>query len=168
MKRRAGLSAIVVISAGSLLHFAWEWSGRSTLVAVFAATNESTWEHLKLSFWPALALVPIQRSLYGPLPGWLPATAVRSILPSFLIVPLFYGYTALTGAHSLAADIAIFALSIFAGEFLGHALLTHEPGPRLRIPALVLLLLAAVLFSTLTFWPPNFFLFDPPTVRPAG
>jgi hypothetical protein len=162
MQRRAFLSAIVVISAGSLLHFAWEASGRSTLVALFAATNESTWEHLKLAFWPALALTPLQRQRYGPLPGWLPATAVRCLLPSLLIVALFYGYIALLGNHDLAADIAIFALAIFAGEFLGHALLAREFRPASRIGALGLLLLATLLFSTLTFWPPDFFLFHQP------
>lgn len=62
---RSLVSAIVVIAVGSLLHFAWEWSGRSAVVAVFAATNESTWEHLKLAFWPALALAPLQHGKRG-------------------------------------------------------------------------------------------------------
>jgi len=168
LKWRSFVSAIVVISAGSLLHFAWEWSGRSTVVAVFAATNESTWEHLKLAFWPALALAPIQRKLYGSFPGWLPATAIRCVLPSFVIVALFYGYIALLGSHHLAADLTIFALAIFAGEFLGHAVLTHEFSSKSRLGALVCLLLAAVLFSTLTFRPPDFFLFQAPSHSRSG
>jgi hypothetical protein len=166
LKWRSFLSAIVVISAGSLLHFAWEWSGRSTVVAVFAATNESTWEHLKLAFWPALALTPLQHKIYGSAPGWLPATAVRCLLPSFVIVALFYGYTALLGSHRLAADLTIFAIAIFAGEFLGHAVLTREFGSKSRIGAFGLLSLATVLFSTLTFRPPDFVLFrEPPSSR---
>lgn len=163
MKWRAFLSALVVIVTGSLLHFAWEWSGRSAVAAIFAATNESTWEHLKLAFWPAIALAPFQRKLYGPLPGWLPATAIRCVLPSFLIVVLFYGYIALLGSHHLVADIAIFAVAIFAGEFLGHTMLTHGFGARTRIIAFVLLVLATVLFSTLTFAPPVVFLFHDPS-----
>jgi hypothetical protein len=162
MKWRAFLSAVTVIAAGSLLHFAWEWSGRSTVVAVFAATNESTWEHLKLAFWPALALTPLQRAIYGSLPGWLPATAIRCILPSCVIVALFYGYTALSGRHYLAADLTIFGCAIITGEFLGHAMLSREFGARSRIGALGLLVLATVLFATLTFRPPDFFLFEPP------
>ncbi|HET8656803.1 MAG TPA: DUF6512 family protein [Longimicrobiaceae bacterium] len=168
MKWRSFLSAIAVISAGSLLHFAWEWSGRSMVVAVFAATNESTWEHLKLAFWPALALTPLQHRIYGSLPGWLPATAVRCMLPSFVIVALFYGYTALLGRHYLAADLAIFACAIFAGEVLGHAMVTRDFGARARMGALGLLVLATVLFSTLTFRPPNSFLFHEPPASRAG
>lgn len=161
-KSRPFVSAIVVISVGSLLHFAWEWSGQRTIVAVFAATNESTWEHLKLAFWPALALAPIQRAIYGPFPGWLPATAIRCVLPSFLIVAAFYGYTALLGSHYLAADIMVFAFAILTGEFVGHAVLTHEFGWPIEISASILIILAALLFSTMTFWPPDFFLFDEP------
>ncbi|MFO7705119.1 MAG: DUF6512 family protein [Halopseudomonas sp.] len=162
LKWRFFVSAVSVICAGSLLHFAWEWSGRSAVVAVFAATNESTWEHLKLAFWPALALTPIQRIIYGAFPGWSPATAIRCLLPSLLIVALFYGYTALSGSHYLAADLSIFALAIVAGEFLGHAALTREFGSKARTGAYALLILAALLFSTLSFRPPDLFLFHVP------
>lgn len=168
MKRRAFWSVIVVISAGSLLHFAWEWSGRSTVVAVIAATNESTWEHLKLAFWPALALAPLQRKLYGACPGWLPATAIRCILPSLSIVGLFYGYTALAGSHHLVADLTVFAVAILVGEFLGHAMLTREFGPGVRTGALAALIVATALFSTLTFRPPDAFLFREPAGSRPG
>tara|TARA_R110000787_G_scaffold100487_1_gene205470 strand:- start:312 stop:827 length:516 start_codon:yes stop_codon:yes gene_type:complete len=162
MKWRAFLSSIMVISAGSLLHFAWEWSGRSTVVAVFAATNESTWEHLKLAFWPALALTPFQHKIYGSLPGLLPATAIRCMLPSFVIVAFFYGYTALLGRHHLAADLTVFAGAILVGEFFGHAMLTREFSAKVRRSALGLLVLSTVLFSTLTFRPLDSFLFHEP------
>lgn len=162
MKWRSFLSALVVIVVGSLLHFVWEWAGRNTFVAVFAATNESTWEHLKLAFWPALVLTPFQRRLYGSFPGWLPATAIRCTLPSFVIVALFYGYTALLGNHFLAADNAIFACAIFAGEFIGHAVLPHDSGPISNRCALGILVLLTILFATLTFNPPNSFLFRDP------
>lgn len=37
---------------GVLLHFLYEWSGGNTLAAAFSAVNESTWEHMKLLFFP--------------------------------------------------------------------------------------------------------------------
>lgn len=91
------------------------------------------------------------------------------MLPSFVIVALFYGYTALFGSHHLAADLTIFALAVCAGELLGHAVLSHEFGPRLRLGAFGLLVLATVLFATLTFSPPDAFLFhDPLSSRTGG
>ena len=36
------------LAAGNLLHFVYDWAGKSTVAALFAAVNESTWEHMKL------------------------------------------------------------------------------------------------------------------------
>ena len=45
----AGFFWIVIV--GSLLHFTYEWSGKSTLVGYFSPVNESLWEHLKLGYF---------------------------------------------------------------------------------------------------------------------
>ena len=47
-------SAIFVMILGTLLHFTYEWSGENLFIAAFSAVNESTWEHLKLLFYPML------------------------------------------------------------------------------------------------------------------
>ncbi|MEM3021819.1 MAG: DUF6512 family protein, partial [Candidatus Caldarchaeum sp.] len=49
-----------IVFAGSLLHFTYELSGGNMVVALFSAVNESVWEHLKLPFFPALALTVYQ------------------------------------------------------------------------------------------------------------
>ena len=36
------------LAAGNLLHFVYQWTGESTVAGLFAAVNESTWEHMKL------------------------------------------------------------------------------------------------------------------------
>ena len=38
--------------AGTLLHFLYDWTGNLVAVAPFSGVNESTWEHMKLLFWP--------------------------------------------------------------------------------------------------------------------
>lgn len=161
-RKRVIGSALFVVAAGSLLHFAFVWSGRNPIVAIFSATNESTWEHLKLAFWPALLLAPVQRWRYGPLPGFLPGTVVRCLLPSVSIVALFYGYTAVTGANYLAADIATFVVAVCIGEVLGHVVMVRRATAGVRAVAAALLMIAVVAFSTLSFAPPSWFLFRPP------
>ena len=47
---------VVTGAAGPLLHFAYAWSGENSLIAAFAAVNESTWEHMKLLFVPLLVV----------------------------------------------------------------------------------------------------------------
>jgi hypothetical protein len=126
MKLRITLCTLFVVTLGSMLHFAWEWSDRNQWVAVFAATNESTWEHLKLAFWPALLLAPVQWRLYGAPQGWMLATALRTLIPPVLIVALFYGYLSMLGSNYLVLDIGLFIVAVFAGEYLGHSVM-HRP-----------------------------------------
>lgn len=45
---------------GVLLHFTYEWSNDNPAVGLFSAVNESTWEHLKLIFFPMLLLTMIE------------------------------------------------------------------------------------------------------------
>ena len=37
---------------GTLLHYLYEWTNESILVSPFSGINESTWEHMKLIFFP--------------------------------------------------------------------------------------------------------------------
>lgn len=161
MGRHAAASALVVVTVGTLLHFAWAWSNQSRVVAVFAPINESVWEHLKMAFWPAVGLSFIQRPLYGKPAGWLVPTAVRALLPPALIVMLFYGYTSILGTNLLVLDLATFVVAVVAGEFVGHALMDRPFTRTARNIALVLLLSAAGALSIFTFRPPSGRFFQP-------
>ena len=52
-------SIIFTFILGTLLHFTYKLSGNNQLVGVFSAVNESTWEHLKLVFFPMLLTIII-------------------------------------------------------------------------------------------------------------
>ena len=157
------LCTIFVVFVGSLLHFVWEWSGQSAFVAIFAATNESTWEHLKMAFWPALWIAPYTWWHYQRPPGFVIATLVRTVLPPILIVVLFYSYKAILGHHSLWLDIGVFVIAIAIGEVVGHKQMMKAFRRRTQLIALLFLAAATLAFMTLTFAPPNLFLFQEPT-----
>ena len=55
---------IAVTVLGTLLHFVYGWSSSNMLVGLFAAVNESTWEHMKLAFYP---IAHIFRNIHGDL-----------------------------------------------------------------------------------------------------
>ena len=42
----------VATFGGTILHFLYDWTGGSILVAPLSGVNESTWEHMKLLYWP--------------------------------------------------------------------------------------------------------------------
>ncbi|MBR7099452.1 MAG: hypothetical protein IKC59_08555 [Clostridia bacterium] len=58
MKRSIGLWQLfgfaVTSLLGTLLHFLYEWLGEAVWIAPISGVNESTWEHMKLLFWPML------------------------------------------------------------------------------------------------------------------
>jgi hypothetical protein len=82
-----------------------------------------------------------------------------------LIVLLFYGYTAVSGRNYLLLDVGIFIVAVFAAEFLGHGIMWTQIGFWTRVGACTVLAVAIVAFSTLSFQPPAFFLFEEPTQR---
>ena len=41
-RKRELAGLFVILIAGNLLHFIYDWSGRNDIVAAFAAVNEST------------------------------------------------------------------------------------------------------------------------------
>ncbi|MBE7055804.1 MAG: hypothetical protein E7392_06810, partial [Ruminococcaceae bacterium] len=47
--------------AGVILHFLFDWTGGSVLVAPFSAVNESIFEHMKLLFFPMLLFAFVER-----------------------------------------------------------------------------------------------------------
>ena len=53
-KLNAVLEFIIVGTVGTLWHFVYDWTGDNHFIGFFFPVNESTWEHLKLIFFPAI------------------------------------------------------------------------------------------------------------------
>ncbi|HUX75523.1 MAG TPA: DUF6512 family protein [Anaerolineae bacterium] len=161
---------VLIILAGSALHFAFEWADYWRPAALIAAANESTWEHLKLGFWPGLmfALVEypfIRKSVNN---FWV-AKALGLLAMPTVIVVLFYGYTVLAGQNYLLADIMTFILAVIIGQLVSYRfLVTGEIRPAIQRHGPIGLAVMAVAFSLLTYYPPRFFLFEDPRTNEYG
>lgn len=162
---------LFTVFIGSFLHFLYELSGNSIFVAYFAAVNESTWEHLKLAFFPALLFSIIEypfvkkdtkNYFFGKVIGFY-------IMPITIIV-LFYGYKILFKSHSLIWDIFIFILAIFLGEYTAYKFLIKEKnlGKSYVILSIILFIVIFTLFSIFTYFPPKNFLFKDPITGGFG
>lgn len=61
-------NTIFILISGVILHFTYEWSNNNQLIGTFSAINESTWEHLKLLFFPmfitTILVISIQKILF--------------------------------------------------------------------------------------------------------
>jgi len=154
-----GIAFIVVL--GSVLHFAFEWSGRAIPIAPIAAVNESVWEHLKLGFWPALVYAGLEYSRFGrSANNFSLARTLGICLIPITIVALYYAYTAILGHGFLQVDIAIFVVAVIVGQLVSYRLLMASPLPeRLNRFAPIALAVLGILFVLFTFYTPQLALF---------
>ena len=152
---------IFISVSGSLLHFVYDWSNHYRPLALIAAVNESTWEHLKIAFWPALIYsifeyIPISNLTNNFV---IAKAACLLIIPASIII-IFYTYTAILGRNFLIADISIFVISICLGQLASFKLLTMPQLPNsLTSLSIFIIVLLIIQFSLFTFFPPRLFLF---------
>jgi hypothetical protein len=148
---------------GAALHFTFELSNFSNMVvAFFSAVNESTWEHLKMAFWPGLVFALIEYTYVREKVNNFLIAKTASVFVMPLVITLgWYAYTPFTQRSIYRIDLLIFYLAVLVGQVISYKLLTTPPLARrvnnVALGALVLMLIA---FSTLTFYPPHIFLFE--------
>ena len=147
---------------GTAFHFLYDLTGQNPLAALIAPVNESTWEHLKLLFFPVLFLTIAEYFIRRPLPQSLFGARLAGVTAGMLLITgLFYLYTFLIGRSFLVADILLFLLGVcFTYVLSGHLLRSCR-----RADPLVVFLgwfLYVLLFFSFTCFPPDLFLFYPP------
>ena len=154
-----GAAAVFVL--GFLLHFAYDWTGGSRVVAAVAPVNESVWEHLKLVLVPVtlLGLVESRWVVERGRLWW--AKLVETALACSFIVAFFYTYTGAFGVGSIVTvDIATFLVAVVIGQWASYRLISSS----VRVPPLWVSVVGTVLvlagFAVLTFAPPHIPLFQ--------
>lgn len=157
----AGL--IITMLSGAVLHFVYQWSQENVIIGLFVPVNESTWEHMKMLFYPMFLLTMAEYFfLEDRIPGLLFANTA-GLLAGLSAIPLiFYTYTALLGRNFLPLDILTFAVSVIIA-WLGSYMISLSalrPWPEILCVLILFLLLTA--FIVFTYAPPDFFLFTAP------
>jgi hypothetical protein len=157
---------VVVMIGASALHLAFELSGFWQPLAVVASVNESTFEHLKLFFWPALIVAFVEHAyVKGRVNNYWWGKAMALLATPIAIVVSFYFYLGiavpLTGRGYLALDIGTGAFGVAVANVLAYRLLTApEKGLAYRSAGLAIIAVMAVVMATVAFAPPPFFLFE--------
>ena len=156
------LGVVVILLTGSALHFLFAWSGYWKPIAWLAAVNESTWEHLKMAFWPGIGWALVGYGVFGKaVHNYWFGKALGLLCMPVIIVGVFYGYTALLGTHNFLFDIFLFLLAVSVGQFVSYRLYL---APELGVPLqwLGILMVAGMLlaFVIFTYLPPHVFLFE--------
>ena len=149
--------------SGTILHFLYDWTGGSILVSPFSGVNESTWEHMKLLFWPLFLFALIQRSFFKEQKNYWCVKLAEILLGPVLIPVIFYTYNGIFGKSPDWVNISIFYISallsfLFEWRVFKKDLLPCKC-PQLAFAAICLI---GVLFVAFTFAPPQIPLFQDP------
>lgn len=157
------LCALFVAVFGTLGHFFYEWSGYNYYVGFFFPVNESTWEHMKLIFFPALfcyiALCFLKR---GNEPCIIYAFPKAIFLGTFLIPVLFYTYSGILGFTVSFIDIAIFYICVFISFFYLYKTTITVKKLEYSLAFNIGLIFLTLLFLCFTYNPPALGIFANP------
>ena len=96
---------------GSLLHFVYDWTGKSVIAAPFSAVNESTWEHMKLLFFPMFVFAIIESFSFKDCKSFWCIKFIGIVAGLVLIPTLFYTVNGAFGKTPDLINIAIFFVS---------------------------------------------------------
>ena len=157
------MGIMFVIIFGIISHFIYEWTGSHFIAGLFFPTNESTWEHMKLIFFPMLLFslfaIPklkenhpcITSSLFS---GRLVGTA--------LIPVIFYTYTGILGYNVFILDLLTFILAVIIAFSIVYKLTLSCRMQNRTTLLCAVICVVLICFLIFTFNPPNIGLFAAP------
>lgn len=161
-------STIFVFFLGTLLHFVYDWSGQNQIIGVFSAVNESTWEHLKLIYFPVLITIIMGYLYLGKtIPNFVCSKTIGLLISLVFTVIFFYTYTGVLGTNIAFIDIFSFFIAVILGEFLSYVLIVNNFKCNNKI-AIIILSILYILFMAFTYNPPRIGLFKEPVTGEYG
>ncbi len=173
MKKSIGLWQLmgfaVTSFCGTLLHFLYDWLNQSVWIAPLSAVNESTWEHMKLLFWPMFFYAVVQSFFFRERTDFW-CIKCKGILLGLVLIPvIFYTYNGAIGKSPDWVNIAIFFIAA-AIAYLYETRLFKQDSAHCFSQKIcfALLCLIAVLFIVFTFITPKIGIFMDPITQTYG
>ena len=165
------IGAVFTIILGTILHFAYDISENSDFVAIFSAVNESTWEHLKLLFFPVMIYAIAEYFIYGKnLPNFWASKVISLLLGMLTIIVVFYTYTGVFNGSNSIVNIILFIVSAVFTYWLNFKFLENEyfNSPALNKIAVLTAIILFLMFWVYTFYTPLFNIFKDPVTNGYG
>ena len=173
MKRSIGLWQLAGFAAaalgGTILHYLYDWLGEAVWIAPISGVNESTWEHMKLLFWPMFIFAAIESFFFRDIESFWCVKLKGTLLGLSLIPIMFYTYNGAIGRSPDWLNISIFFISAAiayiyeARQFKSGSEICKNPKR-----ALVSLIGIALLFVIFTFKAPELGIFKDPLTSTYG
>lgn len=154
---------------GTLLHFLYDWTGNN-FSALFSGVNESTWEHMKLLFFPMFIFALFQSRYFAKDYDNFWCAKLIGILTGLVAIPtIYYTYKGVFGISIDWFNILIFYIAAAVGFIVDtHFIKSDKNFCKLPIVAIIILCIIVVLFFFFTFATPQIPLFEDPVTKTYG
>ncbi len=154
---------VFVTIAGIVSHFLYEWSNHNFIVGFFAPINESTWEHMKLIFFPmllfSLVAAPKLKERY---PCITTSLLTGILIGTFLIPIFFYTYTGILGQNVFILDLAAFLLAVLIAFAIVYRFTLSCRMEKHKTLLCIVICALLICFPLFTCLPPEIGLFTDP------
>lgn len=163
------IGMIIIALVGTFLHFLYEISGHNKFVAIFAAVNESTWEHIKICMTPTILWSLYDGYVYGLNSNYIIGKSLCLLTIIVLIPALFYLYSTFTKKSILPIDVICFYITVISSQQIFKYFINLEALPFIyTYLCSILLFLEIGAYFFLTFNPLKNFIFEDPISHKYG
>ena len=119
LKRFCIIGTIFTTILGVISHFVYNWSGENFFVGLFFPVNESTWEHMKLLFFPMFLYALFAGKKIEEAYPCIYNAMFRGILAGLALIPtIFYTYTGVLGFNVDWLNIALYVVSVLTAYYV--------------------------------------------------
>jgi hypothetical protein len=153
---------VLLAGLGSMMHFAYVWTGCQDWAAVPFAVNESVYEHAKIMLFPVLLWWCVLFPLVWCGDAWLEYWRAGTVAMYSAMAVLLLGNSLVVGLgfETLWVDIVLFVVSIFCGQYAGLQGARSPPSIAFDVCCGLLLIFAVVVLCVCTYFPMHTPLFE--------
>jgi hypothetical protein len=163
LKRYTIIGTVFVIFLGTISHFFYDWSNNNFIVGLFAPVNESTWEHMKLIFFPMLLFSLFAIPKLKENHPCITSSLFSGILVGTALIPvIFYTYTGILGYNVFILDLLTFILAVIIAFSIVYKLTLSCRMQNRTTLLCAVICVVLICFLIFTFNPPNIGLFAAP------
>ena len=163
------LSIIIISILGTLFHFLYDISKHNKIVGLFAAVNESTWEHIKIALTPTILWSIYDGYIYGRNPNYFTAKLSSLLILITFIPTIFYLYKYFTNKPIIIVDILIFYIAIILSQFSFYSIIKLQTlGFTTNYLSCIGIFIIFGFYMVLTLLPIKSFIFKDPITNKFG
>lgn len=150
---------LFVFVFGTLSHFLYTWFGQHPILGLFVSVNESTWEHMKLFFFPMLLFCIIEFIILDRRDTKRASCSLGILVGTWMIPILYYSYSGILGFHLMLLDVLTFYVSVIVAFWIRYITRNQRVVSKYSLLLKLLVVVQMFLFLWFTYSPPELGIF---------